>query len=234
MIDVAVIVEPRLHPFLKNVIDNMIQFLNINTKIMIFHSDINEMFLLTFYKNNNQIIMKKMTNLINNNLTIKDYNILLTNVTFWNSIEGESVLIFQTDSCLCQHIDSVNLELYKDYGFVGAPCRDRDDKYNTWRNGGFSLRKKSLTLKCLKKLRPSEKVTINEDQFYTVLCKDIIKPAPYDLSMHFSIEKYYWHEPIGLHKTWKYITTEQWTELINKYPHIIFFTRNIRGHDNVT
>jgi len=218
MLDVAVIVEPRLHPNLKSVIDNMIEFSNV--KIMIFHSDINEEFILSHYKNNNRIILKKLTRLRNNNLTIKEYNILLTSMTFWNSIEGENVLIFQTDSCLCQHINNFDFEKFKDYGFIGAPCREMNDRYNTWRNGGFSLRKKSLTLKCLKILQPYEKVTINEDKFYTVLCKDIIKPAPYDLSLKFSIEKYYNNNPIGLHKTWKYIKKEQWDELKNKYQHI--------------
>ncbi len=220
MIDIAAMVEPRLHPCLKSVIDNMIEFLNINTKIIIFHSDINMEFLLSNYKDNDRIIMKKLNRLKNNNLTIREYNILLTSMTFWNSIDGEYILIFQTDSCLCQPIDNFNLELYKDYGFIGAPCREINDKYNTWRNGGLSLRRKSLTLKCLKTLQPYEKVTINEDKFYTVICKDIIKPAPYDLSMKFSIEKYYYNEPLGLHKTWKYIKKEQWEELKNKYPHI--------------
>jgi hypothetical protein len=218
MLDVAVIVEPRLHPNLKNVIDNMIYFSNV--KIMIFHSDINSFFLLSHYKNNNRIILKKLTRLRNNNLTICEYNTLLTSMTFWNSIEGENVLIFQTDSCLCQHINNFDFEQFKDYGFIGAPCREINNKYNTWRNGGFSIRKKSLTLKCLKILQPYEKVTINEDKFYTVLCKDIIKPAPYDLSLKFSIEKYYNNNPIGLHKTWLYIKQEQWNELKNKYPHI--------------
>ena len=220
MIDIAVIVEPRLHPLLKNVINNMIEFLNINTKIMVFHSDINMEFLLSNYKDNNRIILKKLNNLRNNNLTIREYNVLLTSMTFWNKINGEYILIFQTDSCLCQPIDSFNFEEFKNYGFIGAPCREIDDKYNTWRNGGFSLRRKSLTLKCLKILQPYEKVTINEDKFYTVICRDIIKPAPYDLSMKFSIEKYYYDKPIGLHKTWLYIKKEQWKELKNNYQHI--------------
>ncbi len=219
-IDAAVLIEPRVHPLLKGVIDNMIEFLNINTKIIVFHSELNEKILLSYYKDNSRIVLKKLKNLKNNNLTIREYNILLTSITFWNSIDGEIILIFQTDSCLCQPIDNFNLDEFDKYGFIGAPCRDINDKYNTWRNGGFSLRRKSLTLKCLNKLNPYEKVTINEDKFYTVLCKDIIKPAPYDLSMKFSIEKYYYNNPIGLHKTWLYIKTNQWKELKINYPHI--------------
>lgn len=220
MIDIAVIVEPRMHPQLKSVIDNMLIFLNNMTKIMVFHSDINMEFLLLHYKDNNRIILKKLNRLKNNNLTIPEYNILLTSMTFWNQINGEYILIFQTDSCLCQHIDNIDMYQYKEYGFVGAPCKDINDRYNSWRNGGFSLRRKSLILKCLKKLQPCEKVTINEDKFYTVICRDIIKPAPYDLSLKFSLEKYYYDRPLGLHKTWKYIKPEQWNELKNNYPHI--------------
>lgn len=220
MIDVAVMVEPRCHPCLKSVIDNMIMFLNKETKIMIFHSDLNENFLLSCYKNNAQIILQKLNRLKNNNLTITEYNILLTQPTFWNQIDGEYILVFQTDSCLCQHIDNININQFKEYGFVGAPCRSKNDKYNTWRNGGFSLRRKSLILKCLSRLEANQLVTINEDKFYTVGCKYIIKPAPYDLSLKFAIEKYYYKNPFGLHKTWKYIKPFQWDELKTNFPHI--------------
>ena len=72
MIDIAVIVEPRLHPQLKNVIDNMLTFLNNKTKIMVFHSDINMEFLLLHYKDNNRIILKRLNRLRNNNLTIPE------------------------------------------------------------------------------------------------------------------------------------------------------------------
>ena len=215
MINIAVIVEPRLHKYLKPVIDNMLDHSNL--PIMVFHSNINEEFLKNNYHNNSRIKLHKLK-LKNNNLTIPEYNILLTSKSFWNSIDGEYILIFQTDACLCKHLDTVDMTIYKDYGFVGAPNRPIDDKYNTWRNGGFSLRRKSLTLKCLNNVK--DIITINEDKFYTVICKDIIKVAPYDISLNFSIEKYYNNNSIGLHKTWIYITKEQWQELKNTYPHI--------------
>lgn len=215
MIDTAVIVEPRMHPYLKRVIDNMIELLNINTKIMVFHSDINELFLYNEYKNNKRIIMYKLTNLINNNLTIPEYNILLTSKDFWNKIDGEYILIFQTDSCLCQRVD--NIDIYKEYGFVGAPSKPINHKLNSWLNGGLSLRRKSLTLKCLDTIPQNKQITISEDYFYTVQCKDIIKPTPYNIALTFSIEKYHYKNPLGIHKTWNYMNKEQWEEFKNKY-----------------
>ena len=99
MIEIAVMVEPRLHPNLKLVIDNMLRNLTDDIPIQIFHSSLNENFLNENYKDfieNKRIIL---TLLKVNNLTIPEYNKLLTSKYFWNRIDKEHILIFQTDSC---------------------------------------------------------------------------------------------------------------------------------------
>ncbi len=60
MFEIAVIVEPRLHKYLKPVIDNMLRNINDNICIQVFHSKINEQFLRNNYEkliNDNKIIL---------------------------------------------------------------------------------------------------------------------------------------------------------------------------------
>jgi hypothetical protein len=222
MINVAVIVEPRLHEYLKPVIDNIIKNINIDTPIYIFHSAINEEFIKFNYNNyiDNKI---KLIKLKQNNLTILQYNLLLTSVDFWNKINGENILIFQTDSCLCRHINTFDFSKYKDYGFIGAPSVEYSIKYSIpWQNGGFSIRKKSLMIKAILDNNTKQLITCNEDKYFSVIKKHITNPAPYDLAKYFSVEKYFYNNPLGIHKTWNYISEENWDKLKNKFPEIIF------------
>jgi hypothetical protein len=218
MIDIAVMVEPRLHEYLKSVIDNMLRNLNKETPIMIFHSTINKDFIYNNYineLNSNKIILSLLKQ---TNLTIKQYNMLLTSVDFWNKINGEHILIFQTDSCLCRHISTFNFTDYKDYGFIGAPCKIKE-----MRNGGFSLRKKSIMIKIIKhhqSIYNNSIVTVNEDKFFTNIYRNICKPVSYDLGLKFSVEQFYYNNPLGIHKAWRYLSKEKWEELKNNLPEI--------------
>jgi hypothetical protein len=210
MIDIAVIVEPRNHEYLIPVINNILRNTD-NIKIQIFHSILNENILKETYKENSRIIYTKLRQ---TNLTIPQYNILLTSTNFWNNIHGENILIFQTDSCLCRHINTFDFAKYLNYGFIGAPCML--EYPIPWQNGGISIRKKSLTLKAIK----DGPIKFNEDKFYSVSKRRIMNPAPFDLAKEFSVEKYYNKYPLAIHKTWKYITKEQWDELKTINPEI--------------
>ncbi len=206
MIDIAVMVEPRNHEYLIPVINNILRNTD-NIKIQIFHSELNENILKETYKDNNRLIFTKLRQ---NNLTIPQYNILLTSKNFWDKIDGENILIFQTDSCLCRHINTFDFSKYINYGFIGAPC---NIEYPIpWQNGGISIRKKSLTLKAIKH-NENVAVKFNEDKYYSVSKRRIMKPAPFELAKYFSVEKYYNKYPLAIHKTWRYITKEQWEEL---------------------
>jgi hypothetical protein len=212
MIDISVIVEPRNHEYLIPVIDNIVR--NTITPIHIFHSSVNEILLKTKY-NNSRFIFTKLPQ---DNLTIREYNILLTSISFWNKINGENILIFQTDSCLCRHINTFNFTEYLKYGFIGAPCNTR---FPLFQNGGFSIRKKSLMIKAINVFNKENKnITINEDKFFTVISKRVTNPAPHSLGILFSVEQFFNDNPLGLHKAWRYLPKEQWDYLKNKFPEI--------------
>jgi hypothetical protein len=218
MIDIAVMVEPRLHEYLKPVIENMIR--NTDIPILIFHSKDNEEFLKNTFSSfiNNKILLTKLRQ---TNLTIKQYNMLLTSKSFWDKINGENILIFQTDSCLCRHINTFDFTPYLDYGFVGAPCKL--EYPIPWQNGGISIRKKSLMLKSLNQ-EPND---MNEDKFFTVVKRRIVKPASFELATKFSVEKYYNDYPLAIHKAWKYLSKEDWDNLKSKFPEISLTFNNL-------
>jgi hypothetical protein len=214
MIEIAVIVEPRLHQYLKPVIDNMLRNINDDIPIQIFHSILNEQFLKKNYEkliNNNKIILSLLENITN--LTIPEYNLLLTSKQFWNRIDKEVILIFQTDSCLCRHINTFDFTPYLEYGFIGASCIKPP-----WQNGGFSIRKKSLMLKAIDIHK--KKVTYNEDKFFSFYYKNICKPSPFELANAFSVEQHYHNNPLGIHKPWLYLSKENWQNLKDKFPEI--------------
>jgi hypothetical protein len=216
MIDIAVMVEPRLHEYLISVIENMIR--NTDIPILIFHSQNNEDILKKTFNDNPRIHLSKLRQ---TNLTIKQYNILLTSKSFWNKINGETILIFQTDSCLCRHMNTFDFTPYLNYGFIGAPSRLQYPI--PWQNGGISIRKKSLMIKAIVD-GPSE---INEDQFYTVTKRKIVNPSPFELANKFSVEQYYFDNPLAIHKAWKYLSKEDWNNLKYKFPEISLTFNNL-------
>ena len=228
MIDVAVIVEPRLHIYLKPVIDNILRNINNETPIYIFNSAINE----TFIKNNYNILIENkkiiLSNIIlkgkiMNDLQIPEYNMLLTSLDFWNKINGENILIFQTDSCMCRHINTFDMTLYREYGFIGAPFRVYP---KNGLNGGFSIRKKSLMIKAINNNR-NIMISTNEDKFFSIICNKITTPAPYNMAKQFSVEQFYYDNPLGIHKAWIYLSKENWNELKNKFPEISLTFNNL-------
>ena len=216
MIDVAVIVEPRMHKYLKPVIDNALRNLDNNTTIHIFHGNVNKDFLQKNY--NNEISRNKilLTNLNINNMTVREYSNMLTTVLFWEQIYGENILIFQTDSCICTHVNDFNLSQYDQYGFVGAPCKRFP---STWMNGGFSLRKRSLMIKAISSKTQHES-TWPEDKFFSLIKKHITMPSAYENALNFSVEKYYSAKPFGIHKTWEYLEKKDWVQLKLNCPEI--------------
>ena len=213
ILDYAVIVEPRKHDKLIPVILNFIKFLPNYTKIKIFHGTRNLDFI---NKNLNKYILNKKIELENlnvENLTEKDYNNLFVSKNFWNKINGENILIFQTDSCLCSKSE-LKIESFLNYDYVGAPWK------NGVRggNGGLSLRKKS---KMLEIICNNDYDGINEDSFFSKYAKII---PDNKLSAKFSVETKFYDKPIGIHKSWHHLDKNEIQKLEENCPEIKMFS----------
>ena len=214
-IDTAILVEPRLHISLEAVINNAIDNLDNMTKIHIFHGKLNKQFLETTFNThiqNGKIILTNMNIL---NFTRVDYSNMLVTLDFWNKISGENLLIFQTDSCICCHVNNFNLSAYNDFGYVGAPSKKTYPI--PWQNGGFSLRKKSLMIQAVKDRKLYDDIW-PEDRYFSIIKQSITKPATYELANKFSVEQFYYSHPFGIHKAWKYLSPVYWKELKKNRP----------------
>ena len=157
---VAVIIEPRKHPLLFKIIDNVMSNLGSLWNLHIFCYDIDYI-----YSNLNNYNFK--LNTINrDNLTEEQYNTLLLSKEFWNNIEEENILIFQTDSFILNkreedYINEVFIGGVYFYGeFKNINCHMANSpKLHYSINGGFSFRKKSIMLECLNKISISDIIT---------------------------------------------------------------------------
>ena len=183
-----VIVEPRQHENLEFVIKNAIYYCR-GWSMYIFHSKENKQFIMNFIGN-------KDINLIeisDSNITLDHYNKLLCSIDrFWDKINADIVLIFQTDS----YIRRRGIEEYLEYDYIGAPWIFKPFGLVTG-NGGFSLRRISH-MKMI--LRNYKIPNINEDLYFSHYVKVLkMKTPSYDKLKAFAVESIYYDDPIGVH-----------------------------------
>lgn len=218
-IDIAVIVEPRCHKHLIPIIKTVYE--KCKVPIFIFHGNQNEKFIIDNLKNVNFNINITLHNMGIDNLTVRQYSDLLLTTKFWDTIPGENILIFQTDSCVSNYDEELLKECSK-YGYVGAPTRRI--RPIPWQNGGFSYRKKSLMKKAIdtiKPIRKGNKLPFPEDRFFSQTCAKICNPAPWELANRFSVEIHYNEKPFGFHKCWEYQSKENMEKLKVSCPELV-------------
>ena len=229
----AIIVEPRKHLALEFVLNNFLENLNNDWNIIIYNGNKNKDYLQNIINTKLQQYINRITciNLNVDNLSINDYNNLLTNKEFISSIPTEIFLIFQTDTMICNK-DLINNFLQYDY--VGAPWK-KNQIYgniildNQIGNGGLSLRRKTKMLEIIDKCYYNKNGEYNEDIYFSFGCNDIIINKPsYNEALIFSIEQLYNNKSFGIHKSWFYQNKN--TDLLNKqcknYNQLVYLNTN--------
>jgi len=204
----AIIVEPRCHNALCFVLENFLKNLSDDWLIIIMHGTQNNDYIDTIINNELQQYSNRIAkiNLFVENLTIRQYNELLTSEYFYNLIPTETFLIFQTDTM----INEKNKELinnFLDYDYVGAPWKTHLCGVG---NGGLSLRKKTACLDCIKNHKWNGE---NEDMFFSSIIKN--KPDV-ETAKLFSVESYYSEVTFGVHAPWQHLFTWKLKALINE------------------
>ena len=111
----CIIVEPRNHPHLESIVYKFAKYLGRKFQFQIFHGK-NNVGLIENIKNN-KVENLKSFNLDIENLSIDDYSDLLKSEIFWNNVEGENILIFQTDTIILKEFS----DEYFEYDYIGAP-----------------------------------------------------------------------------------------------------------------
>jgi len=150
----AIIVEPRKHNALSFVLHNFLQNLSNDWKIIVFCGNTNIQFLTDIITTELNQYIDRLTiyNLGVDNLTIEQYNILLTNKSFYDYIPKNIFLVFQTDTMIFEQNKDLIYD-FMNYDYVGAPWWHNPVEKEHVGNGGLSLRRKKKCLKSLKKSR---------------------------------------------------------------------------------
>jgi len=107
-------------------------------------------------------------------------NYLVMNTSFWKSIHGEKIFMFQTDSAICSK-SPYSIDQFLQYDYIGAPfpgcwlynesgrvLRPDDFEFHGG-NGGFSIRSRRSMIECSKGARNGTiyyKYGIPEDIFF--------------------------------------------------------------------
>lgn len=152
-----VIVEPRAHPLLEPVIKNFHETMPTEWDLYVFHGKSHAEFAANATKGiqGRKVILKALEM---DNLTANQYNELFLRKKFWEPVDAEDILIFQTDTALC---GKVPIDDFLNYSYIGCAYTNTVIGPNTaWGKnpfygvGGLSLRKKSFMMKCIDTLLP--------------------------------------------------------------------------------
>jgi hypothetical protein len=211
----AIIVEPRKHAALEFVLNNFLTNLNNDWSIVIYHGLNNKEYINDILDNKLSRFKYRVTlkNLNVNNLTIDEYNNLMTNKDFINNIPTETFLIFQTDTMICESSKDL-INNFIDYDYVGSPWH-----YHGVGNGGLSLRKKSKMLEILDKCKVNYSM---EDEYFSNGCDNVIINKPsFKEAKKFGIEHVYNNESFGIHKAWEYQDNEKINNQCKNYNELV-------------
>ena len=144
------------------------------------------------------------------NIDIPIYNKILTDSLFWNRINSDFALVFQTDTFIFRPID----ECYFNYDYIGAPWlyitipSKNNSKVG---NGGFSLRRVDSMIDICDTFTFVLEKDDAEDIFFAKNCKNL---APYEDAKTFSVESIFYETPCGAHQCWKWLPDKQLIKLL--------------------
>ena len=142
----AVFVEFRIFPHIELIIRNAILKLGSKWSFSIVCGNKNLTFITNMCKSisdNIKIIKYEI-----DNMTQEEYSNMVMTTDFWNSLNGEKILIFQEDTLIFKN----NIDDFIEYDFIGAPFpSNSNDTPNRVGNGGFSLRSKSKMIEVITK-----------------------------------------------------------------------------------
>jgi hypothetical protein len=198
-----VIVEPRKHKLLKDVISNFDSMMDSSWDLYVFYGKS----FLEFAKDTTKDIIKRRVKLLQldtDNLSVNNYNKLFKQKSFWDKVKAENILVFQTDTILCKN-SKYKIDDFINYNYIGCPYDNKIigtnskiwDKYNMYGIGGLSFRKKSFMLKCIDN-NPNIPDNFAEDVFYSE-CLQNNKPDIIKLNKFCTQHKYF-DNSFGLHK----------------------------------
>lgn len=223
----AIIVEPRKHPLLQHILENFHARLDSSWDMYIFHGTSSKAYandaIAGIKRNGRRRIFLK--SLGSDNLSGDQYNKLFKDPSFWDQIDAEHILVFQTDAVSCAN-SRHSIDSFLRFGYIGCSSgkaigvhptsywggedvwfgKGSMRKYPFYGVGGLSLRRKSFALDCIRKMSefPAD---FPEDVFYSICLKrpenKDIRPQSAGEIQNFCTQGSYddQHKSWGAHKT---------------------------------
>jgi hypothetical protein len=219
----AIIIEPRRHKALWFVLENVLQNLSEDWKIVLFHGIKNENYAQDVAKKLNTSRLQ-LVKLPVDNLNGWSYSKYLSQKSIiYDYIDTKYFLVFQTDSMILKkNKHKMNEFLEMDIDYVGGPWKVTNYFLTHIRghigNGGFSLRKTSA-MKNVMEVHPWDPGDIwHEDLYFTrpIEGHPLKKPA-YDKAKEFCVDEVFHEEALAVHKPWDH---EHYNNLKDLYPEI--------------
>lgn len=213
----VVIIEPRKHPHLEFCIRSALHFLEKDWGLQIFVGKDNLDFVTKLTEQWGGV---KIVNLNVSDLTARQYNQFKRSAELWQQVQSEHVLWIEPDCILRRR----GVEEYLSYDYVGAPWGPGQAISPACRvgNGGLSVRRRSAMLSVAEQANPDHLLFAPEDMYFSVnmhLANCAVKGAfnlpSFEVARKFAVETVYHPDPVGLHKTWKYVQTRQLMTLLN-------------------
>ena len=204
-----IIVEPRKHPLLKKVISNFDAYMDSSWDLYVFHGKSYS----DYAKTCTETITKRRVIRIaldTDNMTSTDYNRMFKKKHFWDKINAENILVFQTDSVVCG-ASGRSIDDFSKYDYIGCSFDNKvigpnlfihwEPQYEYYGIGGLSFRKKSFMLSCIyaNQGAPDE---FPEDMFFSqCVAKSPNRPPSATVLNQFCTQFVFKEKSFGAHKT---------------------------------
>lgn len=204
-----IIIEPRKHPLLKKVIQNFDKHMDPSWDLYVYHG----LSYSEYAKESTQTITRRNVVLLplgTDNMTATDYNRLFKKKHFWDTVDAENILVFQTDSVLCGK-SAQTINDYTSYDYIGCSYDNKTigqnmfihwmPQYEFYGIGGLSFRKKSFMLECIYQNQnvPDE---FPEDMFFSqCVARSPNKPPTAKVLNQFCTQFIFNQKSFGAHKT---------------------------------
>lgn len=223
----AILIENRKDIKIEPILLNLLHFTTDEIGIQIFYNQENEEFIKDIInKYNLQNI--SLNKLPYETFDIDDYQDFLFSEEFYDNINGEKILIFQTDSLLFKQFD---MNYFK-FDFIGAIWNEDTMKQPTLSklfknkipigNGGFNIRNnikcRMIADKIYNFKRPS--INVYEDNIYSYLLQENMETLDVSFpsieeAKSFSVETVAHPDPMAMHAFYKYFTDKDGQNYIN-------------------
>ena len=228
-----IIVEPRKHQLLKSVIENFNKHMDSSWDLYVFHGESYAEYAKECTENVKKRRIKYIS-LETDDMTPTDYNRLFKKKQFWDKINAENILVFQTDSVICG-ATTHSINNFIKYDYIGCSYDNKvigpnmfihwEPQYEYYGIGGLSFRKKSFMLNCIYANQgvPDE---FPEDMFFSqCVAKSANRPPTASVLNQFCTQFIFNEKSFGAHKTNKDLSNK--TEFYDYCPEALMLEEDI-------